>query len=155
MKPYTLAVVALTIVLAGATYTLSQRSQNNDANRIPTTEITPTIKDITTDNPEQTDSRYVTYSKTAFDGARNKKRVLFFHAPWCPTCKPADVAFEKDATRIPENVILFKTDYDTSSDLKKKYGVTYQHTFVQVDASGNEVTKWNGGQLTELTANVK
>lgn len=111
-----------------------------------------TKQDTTT--PEIT-SRYLTYSQTAFAAASDKKRVLFFHAPWCPTCRPADAAFQKDSVLIPESVILFKTDYDTSTELKKKYGVTYQHTFVQIDGQGNEVTKWNGGQLTELTANIK
>ncbi len=37
-----------------------------------------------------------------------------------------------------------KTDYDTERELKKKYGVTYQHTFVQVDAQGNQIKKWGG-----------
>jgi len=99
--------------------------------------------------------RYVVYSKSAFDAASGKKRVLFFHAPWCPTCRPADAAFQKDAALIPEGVVLFKTDYDTSTDLKNKYSITYQHTFVQVDSNGNEVSKWNGGGITELTANIK
>lgn len=103
----------------------------------------------------ENESRYVVYSQTAFDAASGKKRVLFFHAPWCPTCRPADAAFQKNSAQIPEGVVLFKTDYDTSTDLKKKYNVTYQHTFVQVDASGNAVTKWNGGQITELIANIK
>lgn len=103
----------------------------------------------------ENESRYIAYSQASFDAAAGKKRVLFFHAPWCPTCRPADAAFQKDAALIPENVVLFKTDYDTSDVLKKKYRITYQHTFVQVDASGNEVAKWNGGQLDELIANVK
>lgn len=57
--------------------------------------------------------------------------------------------------KIPENMVLMKTDYDTYTELKKKYGVTYQHTFVQVDENGNELTKWNGGGVNELEANLK
>ena len=41
------------------------------------------------------------------------------------------------------------------ADLAKKYGITYQHTFVQIDSQGKEVTKWNGGQTDELAANIK
>ena len=119
----------------------------------PTDNKTPVTAQNETVPPA--DSQYVGYSQTAFDAAAGKKRVLFFHAPWCPTCRPADAAFQKDAALIPEGVVLFKTDYDTSDVLKKKYKITYQHTFVQVDASGNEVTNWNGGQLDELIANVK
>jgi thioredoxin-related protein len=49
---------------------------------------------------------------------------------------------------------------DTATDqaekeLAKKYGVTYQHTFVQIDAEGNEVTKWNGGKIEELLHNIR
>jgi len=36
-------------------------------------------------------------------------------------------------SEIPENVNLLKVDYDNSTDLKEKYGVTMQHTFVLVD----------------------
>lgn len=103
----------------------------------------------------QQESRYVAYSKAAFDEAKGKKRVYFFYAPWCPTCRPTDAAFQKDPESIPQDVVLFKTDYDSSVDLKKQYNVTYQHTFVQVDDEAREVTKWNGGGLTELRANTK
>jgi len=39
---------------------------------------------------------------------------------------------------------LLKVDYDKSTDLKRKYGVTYQHTFVQVDKGGHLLKKWSG-----------
>ncbi len=47
-------------------------------------------------------------------------------------------------SEIPENVNLLKVDYDSSSDLKQKYGVTMQHTFVLVDANGEMIKKWSG-----------
>lgn len=100
-------------------------------------------------------SAYREYSPAAFASTVDKKRVLFFHASWCPTCKVAHAEFEKGSPSIPEGVLIFKTDYDAEDDLKKTYGVTYQHTFVQVDEQGNVVTKWNGGGITELAANVK
>src|SRR3990172_10529193 len=31
--------------------------------------------------------KYTDYSKEAFDSAVNQKRVYYFHAVWCPTCK--------------------------------------------------------------------
>jgi hypothetical protein len=39
-----------------------------------------------------------------------------------------------------------KTDYDSNIDLRKKYGVTSQHTFVQIDSSGNLIKKWVWGR---------
>jgi thiol-disulfide isomerase/thioredoxin len=73
--------------------------------------------------------------------------VLFFHASWCPTCKALNSALE--SATIPNGLTILKTDYDTNTDLKKKYGVTYQHTLVQVDANGNMIKKWSGGNTLE------
>lgn len=101
------------------------------------------------------DSRYVSYSVEGFEDAKDKKRVYFFHASWCPTCKVANEEFSSNPDEIPEDIVLFKTNYDTENDLKKRYGITYQHTFVQVDENGNEVSKWNGGGISELIASVR
>ena len=46
--------------------------------------------------------------------------------------------------KIPAGIHILKVDYDHSEDLQKKYGVTYQHTFVQVDENGNLLKKWSG-----------
>ncbi len=105
--------------------------------------------------PHVTSGRYVAYSKEAFEAARGKKRVYYFWAAWCPTCKVVDQEFSTMSDKIPSDVIVFKTNYDTELDLKKKYTITYQHTFVQIDENGNEITKWNGGGTTDLLANVK
>lgn len=57
--------------------------------------------------------------------------------------------------QIPAGVVVFKTDYDSSTDLKKKYAITYQHTFVLVDPNGNEIKKWNGGGVAEIIKNTQ
>ena len=104
---------------------------------------------------EQPSSRYIEYSPEAFAAASASRRVLFFYAPWCPTCRPADTAFSQSLSQIPPDVILFRTSYDNETDLKRQYNVTYQHTFVQVDETGRVVTKWNGGDLAALQSNLK
>ena len=109
----------------------------------------------TSQTSQQTASRYLVYSPEAFKAARDTKRVLYFHAPWCPTCVPTDREFTAKSDQIPQDVVLFKTDYDTSTDLKKQYAITYQHTFVLVDADGREITKWNGGAIAELIERTK
>lgn len=107
------------------------------------------------------DSRYIQYSKSALDNASDSRRVLFFYASWCPTCRPADQNFTQNIDKIPEDVTLIRVNYndpDTDQeekDLAKKYTVTYQHTFVQIDGTGKEITKWNGGQMDELLSNIK
>lgn len=72
--------------------------------------------------------------------------VLFFHAPWCPSCKAADKSIMETGV---DDFLLLKTDYDSNTDLRKKYGVTYQHTFVQVDANGDLIKKWSGSNSVD------
>jgi len=98
---------------------------------------------------------YVDYSDETYTKAAGDKRVLFFHATWCPTCKVANASFLENKEKIPAGVSLLKTDYDKENELKDKYEISYQHTFVQVDENGNEIAKWNGGGIDELLANLK
>lgn len=101
-------------------------------------------------------ARYIEYSAANLKKATEEgKAVLFFHATWCPTCKVANEAFTNNSSQIPEGVTVLKTDYDSQKDLKAKYGITYQHTFVQVNSEGNELAKWNGGDIDELVKNIK
>jgi len=72
------------------------------------------------------------------------KVVYFFHATWCPTCRATEEAIARDG--VPAGLTLVKVDFDSENDLRKKYGVTTQHTFVQVDASGAELAKWTGSK---------
>ena len=114
-----------------------------------------------TDDKMKADSRYVEYSKVALEKAATNRRVLFFYASWCPTCRPADASFKENMSEIPEDVTLIRVNYNDpetdqeEKDLAKKYGITYQHTYVQIDSTGKEVTKWNGGQINELLSNIK
>lgn len=108
----------------------------------------------------QTTQRYIIFSPQTFDTA-NTRRVLFFYASWCPICIPADQDFAANNDQIPSDVTVIRVNYndpdtDTNEkDLAKKYGITYQHTFVQIDSEGKEITKWNGGKLKELLTNIK
>jgi thioredoxin 1 len=100
-------------------------------------------------------SGYLPYTPAAFQAARGERRVLFFHATWCPTCKAADADIRAKLSELPKDVALFKTDYDKEVALKTRYGVTYQHTFVLVDSAGNALKKWNGGSMADVLSNLK
>lgn len=100
-------------------------------------------------------SAYIAYSKAAFDKASPQKRVLFFAASWCSTCRTADKDFNANLKKIPQNVMVFKADYDTETALKTTYKITRQHTFVFVDAKGVALKTWSGGATAELLANTK
>lgn len=82
--------------------------------------------------------------------------VLFFHASWCPSCRGLGSDIEANASSIPEGVTILKVDYDKEAELKKKYGVTYQHTLVQVGADGALIKKWSGSpKLSDLVSEVR
>ena len=100
------------------------------------------------------DGPYQDYSKEAFQNAADKKRVLFFHASWCPNCKNADTEITASLDAVPDDVVIFKTDYDSEDALKKKYGITSQHTFVYVDSEGNAIDKWSGGSTLQILEKV-
>ena len=70
------------------------------------------------------------------------KVVYFFHASWCPTCRATEKAIEEDG--IPAGLTVVKVDFDSETDLRTTYGITQQHTFVQVDEDGDELAKWTG-----------
>ena len=50
----------------------------------------------------------------------------------------------KIASTIPNGLTVVSVDYDEATELKQKYGVTVQHTFVQVSPDGSELAKWSG-----------
>lgn len=81
---------------------------------------------------------YVDYSEGIVAKTIGTK-VLFFHASWCPNCR----ALEKDiiAGPIPADLTIIKVDFDNSTDLRQKYGVTLQTTVVYVDDNGAELGK--------------
>lgn len=97
---------------------------------------------------------YEAYSQEKLALANDGKVVLYFHADWCPICRPLDAALKSAA--FPSGVHILKVDYDTATELKKKYGVTYQHTFVQVDAAGKLLAKWGDAfTAADVFARVK
>ena len=100
--------------------------------------------------------QYVPYDASKIAFAKDGKVVLFFRASWCPTCRALDANIKANLSQIPQNTLVLDVDYDKYTDLKKQYGVTYQHTLVQVDASGNMIAKWSGSEgLSELLTQVK
>ncbi len=103
---------------------------------------------------ESTSGAYITLAdyESNKDAYTNSDIVLFFNASWCSTCKEARENLEADPAAIPAGLTIVTVDFDDSDELKRKYGVTIQHTFVQVDAEGNEIAKWNGSVTADQIA---
>jgi thioredoxin 1 len=136
MKKWMLAVAALTLASFGFfSLNLSQAQQMQ--------------------NQSMMAAAYMDYSAEAFTKAADQKRVLFFAASWCPTCRAANTEFTAKLKEIPKGVVVFKTDYDKETALKRQYGIVRQHTFVLVDATGKALKTWSGGAIAEVVANTK
>lgn len=166
MKPILIVAVILILVVAGISFynkmdTSSSNIQTGQTNII----ANPTNDDSNTQIEDSKtlslSDNYVQFSPEVLEGLTNTTRVLFFYANWCPTCKQANDEFLAQSAQLPQNVTLIRVNYndtdtdDAEKELAKKYAITYQHTFVQIDPQGNEVSKWNGGKIKELTANIK
>jgi pentapeptide MXKDX repeat protein len=92
---------------------------------------------------------YVTLADYSANEAKyaDSKKVYFFHASWCPICRSIDEEITGDTSKIPAKVTIIKTDFDSATELRKKFGVSTQYTFVEVDAAGNEVSQWSATTL--------
>ena len=106
-------------------------------------------------NSDDTLGNFSNYSLEKLQSTSGNKAVLFFAASWCPTCKALELDIKNNIQSIPSNLAILRVDYDTSTTLKTKYGVTYQHTLIQVDSNGNEIKRWFGSPtLAELQSQV-
>ena len=107
-------------------------------------------------SPQATAGTYEPYAQEKLALAETGNVVLYFHADWCPICRAIEGEINADPSRIPAGTHILKVNYDTATDLKQKYGVTYQHTFVQVDAQGTILAKWgNETTLTGVLARIR
>jgi thioredoxin 1 len=150
-----LAVAALALAACGSSTTANPPAAGSTpvSSSTPSDAMTPTDKmtDTMTHSDEMTHSddmakgRYISYEEYTKDmamAAKGASVVLFFHAPWCPDCKATDASLTTDG--VPDGLTVVKVDYDSMTELKQKYGITQQHTFVAVDAEGMKQNIWTG-----------
>ena len=86
--------------------------------------------------------------------ATKNPTVLFFAADWCPSCQADLKDINANGAQLGKvNIVV--VDYDKSADLKMKYGITVQDTYVQIGAMGEKLAIWNGGGVQGILKNVK
>lgn len=98
----------------------------------------------TTFLPESQPGEFIKYAEGTLAYAETGDVILFFHADWCSSCRGLESDINANLSAIPDGLSIQKIDYDTATDLKKKYGVVRQHTLVQVDESGNAIKTLTG-----------
>ncbi len=104
----------------------------------------------------ETSGVYEAYAPEKLAMAASGDVVLFFRASWCPTCRALDTDIRANLSDIPAGLTILDVNYDDATALKQRYGVTYQHTFVQVASDGTQIAKWTGSPtLAALVGNVK
>jgi len=148
--------VVLLVLIGGGVFMLNNPSPSATENRIVTQ---PSTIQNEAENPSLS-QRYIDYSEVNLVKATDNdgKAVLFFAAlAWCPSCQASDKDIQANFDKIPSDVTILRVNYDTAKELKQKYAITMQDTFVQIDSNGKEVTRWNsGGQgVQALLANAK
>lgn len=93
------------------------------------------------ESPQYLDSiGYIDYKD--FRSFPNTKNVLFFKANWCSSCSVAEDNIISEMRSIPTYLTIYKVDFERETALREKYGVSTQHTFVQVDHMGNALKIW-------------
>lgn len=105
----------------------------------------PSVQQDVVENQTVLSANYETYDEWSLWEAENT--ILFFHASWCGSCKKTHDSLSE--TGLPDNVKVLKVDFDTAMDLKKKYEIVKEHTFVQVDKNGEMIKKWSGSFTAE------
>lgn len=149
-----IGIVALGAIVAGIYTSMNTKENTPMVKDIP--EQKAIASDMTSEKPLLKNGSYEVYRADKIARAETGDVVLFFHASWCPSCRSLNTNIENNLTSIPEGVSILKTDYDKETELKKKYGVTYQHTLVQVDKDGTLIKKWSGSpRLDNLLSQIQ
>jgi thiol-disulfide isomerase/thioredoxin len=101
-----------------------------------------------TDTMMKKESGYHSYTPELVASALQswQKVALFFYAGWCPSCRSLDGAINSSLSSISADTLIIKVDYDTSTELKKKYGVVTQHTTVVLNSDGTLASKKLGAK---------
>ena len=81
---------------------------------------------------------------------KGKKILLFFYAGWCPYCQHKDALLKELYGRASFPLSTYRLDYDTTADLKARFGVTTQDTVVLLDGSGNPLQMVVGATEQDL-----
>lgn len=135
MKKYLLPLALSAVIVLGG---CSQANSSSDAMS------SAKSSSSATSHSDSASQSYITYDQyqASKDTYADSKVVLFFNAKWCPACRAINEALTSDPGKIPAKTTVVSVDYDQHTDLRQRYGVTTQHTFVQIDTNGEKTRQW-------------
>jgi len=154
-------IIGLLIALLAGTGTYVLNNQKNTdppvSSSMDSLETEKTTQ--TTKSPDESEGtgaqtaggKYIDYSEEAIAQNAGKNIIVYFHADWCSNCRAIEKTIKKART-LPDDMVILKADYDTETELKKKYGVTQQTTMVQVDGEGNKINLWIANAFDDINA---
>jgi thiol-disulfide isomerase/thioredoxin len=152
MKKSWLALVALFVLLAGIQAQDMKQESTGSGDAMMSVDPSKAVFDLTGLAPG-----VIPFSSEAAAQAiaRSKRVVYFFAASWCPTCRETYRNLKAGAGTVPSDLVIIVVDYDKSSALKAKYGVTYQHTFVSLGSKGEKLKVWSGtSKVADIVRNA-
>lgn len=79
--------------------------------------------------------------------------VLFFAADWCPSCQADLRDINANGAKLGKATVVV-VDFDKSAELRSRFGVTVQDSFVRIDAKGMSLGAWNGGGVAGILARL-
>ena len=138
MKRLIIIVASVLSISLGIIFIVSRSSKNDVATNNNSTTIPHDDVIETEAESKENSANYIDYSEQAVADTKGEK-ILFFHAEWCPKCRALDKDIKEQG--LPENVTVFKVDYDSNQELRKKHGVTIQTTVVKIDDNGDTLKK--------------
>lgn len=136
---YALIIIGILILIGGIGYVVT----SSDTSPTPVLQDTPNTNTQQESQEESSDEQdsgsagtYTTYDSEKIADSNADHILLFFHATWCPSCRALDANIVANSSTIPSDVEIYKVDYDTSTDLKRQYGITTQHSLIEISADG-------------------
>ncbi len=139
-KKLLLVLLGISLLVIGSISYVALTPKQSEVSLKPTAPNQMTEREVEAPvSPVSKVGTYTTYSEDAALTTSGTK-LLFFHAPWCPQCRDIETSINEGG--IPNDVTVFKVDYDSNQALRQQYGVTLQTTFVKIDDQGNKIASY-------------
>lgn len=111
---------------------------NNVKGLFTTKEVTEAFNTNVEEVIVENAGEYIVYTPAALAKAtaEGKNTALFFHSKTCGSCEKLDNAINSDTADLPENMVVFKTDWDDNQELAWELNVAKYHTVAFMNDNG-------------------